>query len=102
MLTGSHHHGLHAGGFADYHAAAAYSTPLANSDQEYQQTQSVLTDGGHQYPVAATCFDNHEELLWSSNQGVSQTDERELLLINNNRIYFAAHYTEQSIQILSA
>jgi hypothetical protein len=75
MLTNPHHHhGLHhAGGFADYHAAAAaYSTPLANqSDQEYQQTQSVMTDGGHQFPVAATCFDNHEELLWSGNTGVS-------------------------------
>ncbi|CAG0913799.1 unnamed protein product [Notodromas monacha] len=54
-------------GFPDY--SAAYASAISSSNQEYQQTQSVMTDGGNHFPVVSTAFDNHEELLWSGNQG---------------------------------
>ncbi|XP_063236663.1 PAN2-PAN3 deadenylation complex catalytic subunit PAN2 [Bacillus rossius redtenbacheri] len=38
-------------------------------DAEFQQTQTVLADGGDHFGVCALAFDRHEELLWMGNQG---------------------------------
>ena len=41
------------------------------SDGEYQQTGSLVVDGGDHFAVSAAAFDHQEELLWMGNNGVS-------------------------------
>lgn len=47
-------------------------------EAEYIQTQCVLADGADRFGVAALAFDQHEELLWMGNQGVSNFHRKNL------------------------
>lgn len=41
------------------------------SGGEFQESQSVLVDGGDRFGVSAVIVDRKEELVWMGNSGVS-------------------------------
>lgn len=54
---------------------------------EYLELGSILADGGETFGVSTIRFDNHEELLWMGNEGVS--DE---FFFRTNILYFIEIY----------
>ncbi|KAG8222633.1 hypothetical protein J437_LFUL011909 [Ladona fulva] len=57
------------------HYAAGDFVPVAEhfgenfAESEFQETHTVLADGGDRFGVSAIAFDLQEELLWMGNQG---------------------------------
>lgn len=52
-------------------APVFHTTEHAYADVEFQEAQTILSDGSDHYGVSSIAFDLHEELLWMGNQGVS-------------------------------
>ena len=71
MAGGAFGHGMDAPEYPLFGGGGGGGGSGGGSDGEYQQTGSLVVDGGDHFSVSAAAFDHQEELLWMGNSGVS-------------------------------